>query len=58
VTYRWFAPCTLVSSINKTGHHNIAEILLKVALNTGGEIKEKRAKRRKEGERRVNPPPI
>jgi hypothetical protein len=24
----------------------------------GGEIKEKRARRRKEGERKVNPPPI
>ena len=34
VTIRWFSPCTLVSSINKTGRHDIAEILLKVALNT------------------------
>jgi hypothetical protein len=30
---RWFSPGTLASSITKTGHHNIAEILLKVALN-------------------------
>ena len=31
---RWFSPGTLASSITKTGRHNIAEILLKVALNT------------------------
>jgi hypothetical protein len=31
---RWFSPGTPVSSTNKTDHHNIAEILLKVALNT------------------------
>jgi hypothetical protein len=31
---RWFSLCTLVSSTNKTNHHDIAEILLKVALNT------------------------
>ena len=31
---RWFSPCTMVSSINKTDPHDIAEILLKVALNT------------------------
>jgi hypothetical protein len=30
---RWFSPCTLISSTNKTNHHNIIEILLKVALN-------------------------
>jgi hypothetical protein len=30
----WFSPGTLVSSTNKTDHHNITEILLKVALNT------------------------
>ena len=30
----WFSPGILVSSINKTDHHDIAEILLKVALNT------------------------
>ena len=28
---RWFSPA---SSTTKTGHHDIAEILLKVALNT------------------------
>jgi hypothetical protein len=28
------SPGTPVSSINKTHHHNITEILLKVALNT------------------------
>ena len=36
---RWFSPGTQVSSTNKTGHHNIAEILLKVALNTMNQIK-------------------
>jgi hypothetical protein len=30
-TGRWFSP---VSSINKTDHHNITEILLKMELNT------------------------
>jgi hypothetical protein len=34
VTGRWFFPGSLVSSTNKTDCHNIAEILLKVALNT------------------------
>jgi hypothetical protein len=29
---RWFSPGTLASSTNKTGRHDIAEILLKVAL--------------------------
>jgi hypothetical protein len=29
-----FSPGTLVSSTNKTDHHDITEILLKVALNT------------------------
>jgi hypothetical protein len=29
-----FSPGTPVSSTNKTDHHDIAEILLKVALNT------------------------
>jgi len=33
-TGRWFSPRNLVSSTNKTDHHDIAEILLKVALNT------------------------
>jgi hypothetical protein len=31
---RWFAPGTPASSTTKTGRYNIAEILLKVALNT------------------------
>jgi hypothetical protein len=31
---RWFSPSTLVSSTTKTGRHDIAEILLKVASNT------------------------
>ena len=30
----WFSLGTPASSTTKTGHHNIAEILLKVALNT------------------------
>ena len=30
----WFSPGTLASSTTKTGPHDIAEILLKVALNT------------------------
>jgi hypothetical protein len=31
--------CTSASSTTKTGHHDIAEILLKVALNTINQIK-------------------
>jgi hypothetical protein len=31
---RWFSPATPASSTTKTGRHEIAEILLKVALNT------------------------
>jgi hypothetical protein len=31
---RWSSPGTPASSISKTDHHDIAEILLKVALNT------------------------
>ena len=31
---RWFSPCILVSSTNKADHHDITEIVLKVALNT------------------------
>jgi hypothetical protein len=30
----WFSPGTPVSSINKTDHHDITEILLEVVLNT------------------------
>jgi len=36
---RWFSPGTLASSTTKTGRHDIAEILLKVALNTKYQIK-------------------
>ena len=31
---RWFSPGTLASSTSKTGHHDIAEILMKVVLTT------------------------
>jgi hypothetical protein len=31
---QWFSSGTPASSTTKTGHHDIAEILLKVALNT------------------------
>jgi hypothetical protein len=31
---RWFSPGTTASSTTKAGRHDIAEILLKVALNT------------------------
>jgi hypothetical protein len=30
----WLSPGTPVSSTNKTEHHNVIEILLKVVLNT------------------------
>jgi hypothetical protein len=36
---RWFSPDTPASSTTKTGRHDIAEILLKVALNTKNQIK-------------------
>jgi hypothetical protein len=36
---RWFSPGTLASSTTKTGRHDTAEILLKVALNTINQIK-------------------
>jgi hypothetical protein len=32
--FRWFSPRTPASSTPKTGRHDIAEILLKVALST------------------------
>ena len=35
----WFSPGTQASSTTKTGRHDIAEILLKVALNTINQIK-------------------
>jgi hypothetical protein len=36
---RWFSPDTSASSTTNTGRHDIAEILLKVALNTKNQIK-------------------
>jgi hypothetical protein len=36
---RWFSPGTSDSSTTKTGRHDIAEILLKVALSTINQIK-------------------
>jgi hypothetical protein len=36
---QWFSPGTPSSSTTKTGRHDIAEILLKVALNTKKSIK-------------------
>jgi hypothetical protein len=36
---RWFFPGTQTSSTTKTGRHDIAEILLKVTLNTINQIK-------------------
>jgi hypothetical protein len=45
-TGRWFSPGPLLSSINKTDRrHDIAEILLKVALNT---IKQRNIKQTKQ----------
>ena len=35
---RWFCPGTPASSTTKTGPHDIAEILLKVALNTKNQL--------------------
>jgi len=35
---RWFSPGTPASSTTKTGRHDIAEIFLKVALNTKNQI--------------------
>jgi hypothetical protein len=39
---RWFSPGTPASSTNKTGRHDIAEILLKVALKHQKSIKSPR----------------
>jgi hypothetical protein len=36
---RWFSLGTPASSTTKTGRHDIAEILMKVALNTKNQIK-------------------
>jgi hypothetical protein len=38
---RWFSPGTPASSTTKSGRHDIAEILLKAALNTKNQIKSK-----------------
>jgi hypothetical protein len=38
---RWFSPSIPVSSTNKTDHHDITDILLKVALNTMNQTKPK-----------------
>jgi hypothetical protein len=35
---RWFSPGTPASSTTKTGRHDLAEILLKVVLNTLNQI--------------------
>jgi hypothetical protein len=35
---RWFSPGTPASSTTKTGPHDIAEILLKMALNNKNQI--------------------
>jgi hypothetical protein len=36
---RWFSPGISASSTTKTGRHDIAEIVLKMALNTKNQIK-------------------
>ena len=36
---RWFSPGAPASSTTKTGRHDVAEVLLKVALNTINQIK-------------------
>jgi hypothetical protein len=36
---QWFSQSTPVSSTNKTDHHDIPEILLKVGLNTINQTK-------------------
>jgi hypothetical protein len=36
---RWFSPGIPASSTTKTGRHDIAEILMKMALNTINQIK-------------------
>jgi hypothetical protein len=36
---RWFSPGTPTSSTTKSGRHDIAEILLKVVLNSKNQIK-------------------
>jgi hypothetical protein len=41
---RWFSSSTAASSTPKTGRHDIAEILLKVTLNTINQIKSNQIK--------------
>jgi hypothetical protein len=41
---RWFSPGTPASSTTKTGHHDIAEIVLKVALSTINQINKVKSK--------------
>ena len=41
---RWFSPGTPASSTTKPGRHDIAEILLKVALNTKNQIKKNQSR--------------
>jgi hypothetical protein len=36
---RWFSPGTPAFSTTKTGRHDIAKVLLKIALNTINQIK-------------------
>jgi hypothetical protein len=36
---RWFSPGTAASSTTETGRHDIAKILLKLALSTKNQIK-------------------
>jgi hypothetical protein len=42
----WFSPDTPASPTIKTGRHDIAEILLKVALNTINQIKSIRRRKK------------
>jgi hypothetical protein len=49
--FQWFPPSPPVSSTNKTDHHDIAEILLKVALNT---IKQTAMKRKYTGQMKLH----
>ena len=44
-TGQWFSPGSLVFSTNKTVGHDIAEIFLKVALNTINQTKQQRIQR-------------
>jgi hypothetical protein len=46
---RWFSPGTLASSTTKTDHHDIAEMLLEVVLNTIKKPNELNVKVREQG---------